>query len=188
MMIQTVLRADLGRLCVPRRPPGDDIRHRLLFVASHRAVVMPYARAGGRRWLCLVVAARDVGNRRPGHLALAEDEVCAAPGELVVDVNDHDGLALLLWPARVFLRWPGGALIVLARVLVEELRQPGTLHIPGEAVADHGRLATRLPIIRPPGVGRMLDRLHHAGLLNPDPAGGLTLTIPAAPTGEGRKA
>jgi hypothetical protein len=87
---------------------------------------------------------------RPSHIALTNNQIAGASRRLVLHVDDNDGLALLLWPAQVFLRWPGGAMPVLARVLVEELL-------------------------------RMLDRLHHAGFLNPDPAGGNTLTIPAMP-------
>jgi hypothetical protein len=183
-MTQTVREAELGRLSTPRRAPTDDVRHRLLFVAPLDAVVMPFSRVSGGGWLCLVVAARDSGQNRPRHLVLTEDQLAAASARLVLDVDDHDGLALLLWPARVFLRWPGGAFPILARVLAEEVRVPGTLHLPVQAVADHGRLAARLPNARPPAVARMLDRLHRAGFLDPDPTGGHTLTLPEPPAGQ----
>jgi hypothetical protein len=141
---------------------------------------MPYCFAGGT-WLCLVVAARETGPRRPNHLALTDAQISAASERLILDIDDLDGFALLLWPAQAFLHWPGGAVPVLARVLVEELRPPGTVHLPGEAITDHARLAVRLPNVRPPAVKLMLNRLHRFGFLGADPAGGYTLTIPDAP-------
>jgi hypothetical protein len=178
-MNHTAVEADLGRLYQPPHTQAG-MRHRLLFVADIEAVAMPYSHAGGA-WHCMVVATRQTGATRPGHLVLTEQELVAATGRLVLDVTDEDGLAQLLWPARVFLRWPGGAFPPLAQLLVEELRVPGTLHIPAETVADLGRLSGRLPNTRPPAVARMLETLRRVGFLTADPAGGQTLTIPAQP-------
>jgi hypothetical protein len=176
-MVKAVLAAELGRL--PTRTPTSaaDVRHRLLHEPQTDSVLMPYCFLGGA-WLCLVVATRAVGPGRTGHVALTEDRLATCWPRLILDPDDADGVACLLWPTHVFLRWPGGAYPLLARVVVDELRTPGTLHVPGENVADHARLAGRLPNVRPPAVKVMLGRLQQVGLLTPDPAGGRSLTVP----------
>jgi hypothetical protein len=177
-MVTTVLAAELGRLRTRESAPTLDVRHRLMFEPITDSVVMPYAALAEGAWLCLVVASRTSGPGRAGHVTLTTDQLATSSGRLILDRDDADGFACLLWPTQVFLRWPGGAFPILARVLVDELRTPGTLHLPGENVADHARLAGRLPNVRPPAVTVMLDRLHQVGLLTTDPAGGRRLTVP----------
>jgi hypothetical protein len=177
-MVDTVLAAELGRLRTRGSAAALDVRHRLLFEPVTDSVVMPYARLAEEAWLCLVVASRTTEPGRPAHVTLTKEQLVTSSGRLILDPDDTDGFACLLWPTQVFLRWPGGAFPVLARVLAGELRIPGTLHVPGERVADHGRLARRVPSVRPPAVKVMLDRLHRFGLLTSDPAGGCRLTVP----------
>jgi hypothetical protein len=176
-MVKTVVAAELGRLHTRAPAPATNVRHRLLHEPQTDSVVMPYCSLGGA-WLCVVVATRTVGPGRPGHLTLTDDRLATCWPRLILDSDDADGLACLLWPTQVFLRWPGGTFAALARVVVDELRIPGTVHVPGDRVADHGRLAGRLPNLRPPAVKVMLDRLYRVALLTADPGGGCRLTIP----------
>jgi hypothetical protein len=161
------------------------VRHRLLHLSDLDAIVLPYCRTADRGWLCQVVAARTPrpGPRPPSQVALTDDEIAVASPRLMLATDrDRDGYATLLWPALVFLRWPGGGVPSLARLLVDELRQPGTVHIRREPLDDLIRLALRLPVVRPPAVKIMLARLVSKGFLTPDPAGSYNLTLPASHT------
>jgi hypothetical protein len=156
----TTTNRPLGRLCGPDTATP---RHRLLYLAPHQTVVLPYSRTNSG-WECVIVA--TLAHRNAHHLTLTDAQIAAATPTVPADPErDPDGYARLAWTSEAFRRWPGGPMLAFTRHLVDELRIPASLHIPARALADHNTIAANLPTTRPVAVGRLLDRIITAGML-----------------------
>jgi len=160
---------------------NDVLRHRLLYLPGEAMVVLPTCRADMDRWHCTVIAARAA--RREGHVLLAGTVLTEACTTICVEPErDPDGYARLLWPARAFQQWPGGAIFCLVQLLTERLRPAGSLCVPAINLADHNAIAAWLPNTRPSAVGNLLQRLAAAGFLSDVAPGWWRLTLPPAPS------
>jgi hypothetical protein len=122
-------------------------RHLLLFVPGQQMVVMPFARVAAG-WDCVIVGSR--APRQAHHLTLTDEHVAAASPTIPVDAErDPDGYARLVWMSQAFRCWPGGAMLAFAGHIVDQLRIPCSVQVAAPALADHNRIAARLPNTRP---------------------------------------
>ena len=166
---------ELGQMCGPDAATSGP-RHQLLYLPVLAMVVMPYATTRDG-WECVIAASRV--RRTAHHLALSHEQLAAGSRTIPAQPErDPDGYAHLVWMSQAFRHWPGGAMLALARHIVEDLRHAGSLRIPAAALADYTSIATRLPTTRPVAVGRLLDQLITAALLTRDADGAWRLTLP----------
>ena len=160
-MLNTRFTVELSQL--PRAKITNGPQHQLLHVPD--MVVVPYCQARENRWHCIVVGTRIP--RQPGHITLTETQLAQASTSLTIDAErDPDGWARLLWLARVFRRFRGGPVLVLAQRVAEQLRPAGTRHVPIEVLGDQL------------GVDCLLRRLITSGYLTRTTPQRCSLTIP----------
>lgn len=161
-MLVTDTTVELGRLCTPNATTVG-ARHQLLRLRDQPMIVMPYARAQGG-WECIVVASRTP--RSVHHLTLTDEQVADAATTVPAQPERYpDGYARMVWMSQAFRHWPGGAMLALARYIVDGLRPPGSIYVSAAALADYNAISPRLPTTRPVAVGRLLDQLITAGFL-----------------------
>jgi hypothetical protein len=93
-------------------------------------------------WRCTLVATRAAC--ASGHVRLTPELLATATATVSVNAErDPDDYARLLWLPRVFATWPGGTILALARLIVDQLRTAGSLDIPAQVLASHARRARR---------------------------------------------
>lgn len=174
-MLTTDTTVELGRLHHGAIGEGWP-KHVLLYLPVRATVIMPICRIA-TGWRCTIVATRTAC--RSGHMLLPREQLAAATSTVAVDAErDPDGYARLLWLPRVFATWPGGTILALARLIVDQLRPAGSLGIPAQRLANHTHIATRLPNTRPPAVERLIYGLASNGFLTSVDATSWHLTLP----------
>jgi hypothetical protein len=163
---------------LPRTRCTSGVRGQVLYLPRTGHTVVPFERHADR-WLCIVVA----DPARPYHtpdLWVHDAEIETSLGVATVDpITDPETFAHA-WQARLWPRWPGGAMPALAQDIAQNVRQAGSVTV--ELDEDGAlRLAQRNGITLD-DLHRALTNLIRGGLLSHSRPvgrwGEFTLTIP----------
>jgi hypothetical protein len=149
----------------PRYRSAEESQGQLLYLLRSGQVVVPDER-GAHGWSCLVVCGPG-GEPVRGRRGVSDVEIETALRVRPPDpVRDMDLMMFAtVWQTRVWERWPGGAMPVVAAMLAEQLVDQAS-HIVVLNRAVVGRVRERADL-GPHGLGRALGRLVGHGLLTP---------------------
>jgi hypothetical protein len=182
--------SQIGVITLGRLHPGrddDDPRGRLFYQRWPDQIVCPQTRTRAG-WRCEVIATtdRDVqrGPADDRHITIPEDDLAYLQKGLGTRLLDPDGWALV-WAARARQHFGNTATATVARVLVEQVRQPDQLRLTLDP-ASIRRIALAASVRRG-GLGRIVLGLAQANMLRLstlDTPGRMTVTLtgPGMPT------
>jgi hypothetical protein len=164
---------------LPRLRCTTTVRGQLLYLPRTQDLVVPYERHPDR-WRCVVLVQPGRTPARESLMWVHDVEIeTALPVATADPIRDADTFTQA-WLAGLWPRWPGGLMQALARELVTDLREPGTVIIDlDEQQARRLAVRHRIPV---DGLRRALTNLRQGGLLHHDdehgPWGEFTLTLP----------
>jgi hypothetical protein len=172
---------------LPRTRVAATVRGQVLYLPRTQDLVVPFERHPDR-WRCVVVSQPGRAPVRESLIWVHDVEIESALSVATIDpIRDPDTFAHA-WQARLWPRWPGSPMQALAKELVTDLRQPGTVIVDlDEHEARRLAVRHRIPV---DALRRALTNLQVAGLLHHDdeqgPWGEFTLTIPGHPGEAGK--